>query len=138
MWTSNPHILVVDDNPEHREALARIFGRHGYRATVAADGAEALGILAEADVDLVITDLRMPRVGGLALLREIQKHHPGIPVIIITAYGDSISAIEAAGWGAAAFLQKPIRRDQILGVAARALGQRGNQANAGVSHAADL
>jgi len=138
MAIGNPHILVVDDDREHREALGRTFGRHGYRVTAAADGAEALRILAEADIDLVITDLRMPRVGGLALLREIQQNHPGIPVVIITAYGDSISAVEAAGWGATAFLQKPIRRDQILGVAARALSVRGGHANTGVSHGTGL
>jgi DNA-binding NtrC family response regulator len=132
------HILLVDDNREHREALARIFGRHGYLVTAAADGAEALRVLAEADIDLVVTDLRMPRVGGLALLRGIHQNQPGIPVIIITAYGDSISAVEAAGWGAAAFLQKPVRRDQILGVAARALGARGSHASAGVNRETGL
>jgi len=138
MMHPEPHVLVVDDSREHREALARIFGRHGYRVTAAADGAEALQALGEGDIDLVVTDLRMPRLGGLGLLREIQKIRREIPVIIITAYGDSVSAVEAAGWGAAAFLQKPIRRDQILGVAARALGVRGSHANTGVSHATSL
>jgi DNA-binding NtrC family response regulator len=121
-----PHILIAEDNREHREALARIFNRQGYRVTTAGDGAEALRLLAEADVDLLVTDLRMPRLGGMALLREVREVHPEVPVIIVTAYGDDVSAVEAGAWGAMAFLQKPIRRDQILALAARALG-----ANAG-------
>ena len=133
-----PHILVAEDNREHREALARIFGRCGYRVTTAGDGAEALGVLAGADVDLVVTDLRMPRLGGMALLRELREIHPEVPVIIVTAYGDDVSALEAVEWGAVAFLQKPIRREQILAAAARALGQRIGQAAMGANNGTGL
>jgi len=138
MMHVSPHILIVEDNREHREALARIFGRRGYRVTTVGDGAEALRILAQADMDLVVTDLRMPRLGGMALLREIREMHPEVPVIVVTAYGDSVSAVEATGWGAVAFLQKPIRRDQILEVAARALGPRDRHTTIGANHGTGL
>ncbi len=114
-------ILIADDNRGHREALARILGRRGYHVTVADDGAEALRVLGEAHFDLVVTDLRMPRLDGLALLRHIRRSHPGVLVIVLSAYGDSISALQASRWGALAFLQKPIQKDDILALVERAL-----------------
>jgi DNA-binding NtrC family response regulator len=83
---------------------------------------EAIRAAGGTRIDLVVTDLRMPRLDGLGLLRELRRDHPDVPVILITAHGDDVSAAEAAGWGAVAFLQKPIRKDDILAIVARAIG----------------
>ncbi len=117
-----PHILIAEDNREHREALAHVFAGRGYRVTAVADGLEALRTVAGAHVDVLLTDLRMPRLGGMALLRVAREIRPDIPVIVITAYGDDVTAGEAGARGAVAFLRKPIRRDQILAATAAALG----------------
>ncbi len=117
-------ILVADDEANIRKVLAALLRREGHDTKTATDGAEALRLLdAEpADIDVVITDLRMPHVDGLALLREVNVKYPEIPVILITAHGTVDTAVEAMKNGAFDYLQKPFEQEElrvIVGKAAR-------------------
>ncbi|HSB68457.1 MAG TPA: response regulator [Candidatus Methylomirabilis sp.] len=123
-----PSVLVVDDNRDHAQALTRVFERAGYRVTTAADGQEALAIFTERPFDLVLTDLRMPRMNGLELLWGIRAMAPQIAVVIITAFGEWTTYVNAMDSGAADYLNKPFRREDILATARKALARRGIQA----------
>lgn len=118
-------VLVVDDNREHKQALARTLERAGYRVTTADDGQEALAILADRPFDLVLTDLRMPRLGGLDLLRNIRAMSPHVVVIVITAFGEWTTYLNAMDGGAVDYLNKPVRRKDLLTAARKALSRRG-------------
>ena len=93
-------ILVVDDSPTERFAMTEALKRHGYEVVTAESGAEALRILARDKVELVVSDLRMDEMDGLQLFSEIQKVHPGMPVIILTAHGSIPDAVAATSLGA--------------------------------------
>src|SRR5574341_2492129 len=121
----NPTILVVDDDRAHSKALAKIFERAGYQVSSANDGQEALTILTGRPFDLVITDLRMPRKNGLELLHGIRALSPQLPVIIVTAFGEWISYMDAMEGGAVDYMSKPVRREDILMAARKALARRG-------------
>lgn len=125
-WTAT--VLVVDDNAEHGQALAKIFERAGYRVSTAGDGEEALKALVERPFDLILTDLRMPRMSGLDLLRNIRALNANVPVLIITAFGEWTSYIEAMDCGCVDYLSKPVRRDDVLLAARKALARRGTRA----------
>jgi len=121
-------VLVVDDDQDHGRALAKIFERAGYRVGTAGDGQEALRILTERPFDLVITDLRMPRMNGLDLLRSIRAMSPQVPVLIVTAFGEWTTYIEAMECGCVDYLSKPVRREDILMAARKSLARRGIRA----------
>ena len=118
------NLLIVDDHQEHRLALAKIFAKEGYPVTLAADGEEAIQLLLRGSFDLVITDLRMPKKDGLQLLKEIRQVSPRILVILITAYGGSESFMEAMRGGAFSYLDKPVKREDILRMVEKALRWR--------------
>lgn len=110
-------ILVVDDHREHREALGRVLAQAGYVVRLASSGEDALALLDSGPVDLVIADMRMPRMGGLELLKRVKLRSPATQVIILTAFGDYVSYAEAMETGAYQFLSKPVRRADILAFA---------------------
>ncbi len=106
-------VLIVDDETFIRQILARIVGREGYRVRQACDGHDALDRLSEASCDIVISDIKMPNMDGIALLSEIQSRYPEISVILITAYAGKYSAEEALKAGADAFIAKPFKNVEI-------------------------
>lgn len=106
-------ILVVDDEADMLETCARIFRRSGYTCLTTASGQEALALLERERPDLILTDLRMPRVNGLTLLRQARQLAPEIPVVIFTAYVSEVSAREALEAGAAGYLPKPFTATQL-------------------------
>ena len=116
-------VLIVDDDKATREGLALAL-RGEYTALTAADAETALRALTTHEVDLVLTDLRMPGRDGLSLLRDIIASHPGLPVILLSAYGSVESAVEAMRDGAYDFLTKPINLDHLELVVRRALRQK--------------
>ncbi len=118
-----PTVLVVDDNRDHSQALAKIFERAGYRVRTADDGQEAFRLLTERPFDLIVTDLRMPRMNGLDLLRNIRAMSPLVPVLIVTAFGEWTTYIEAMDCGCVDYLNKPVRREDILMAARKALAR---------------
>jgi len=118
-----PRILVVDDEAGIRELLAKTLAVAEYDVDLAAGGQEALERLHREQYDLVITDLRMPGVDGLTLIREARRFMPQLPIIIITGYSTEASAIEAINLGVNGYLTKPFRVPKVLSVAAKALGE---------------
>jgi excisionase family DNA binding protein len=118
-----PHVLVVDDEASIRGLLAKTLALADYEVETAVDGSAAVDRLRVAPVDLLVTDLKMPGVDGLALIREARRLYPALPVIIITAYSSEASAIEAINIGVSAYLTKPFRIAKILSSAAQALGE---------------
>jgi len=110
-------ILVVEDDPDIRAILTRFLERRGYGVKVAADGAEALCVLEEEPVDLVLSDVRMPRMDGLELLAAVRQRDPDIQLVLMTAYSTVRDAVEAIQGGAADYVEKPIdfrRLERVL------------------------
>jgi two-component system response regulator AtoC len=114
-------VLVVDDEPNMRKVLGAMLRRDGYDVLTAGDGVEALEVVAEHHVDAVITDLRMPRLDGVGLLRRLQGDHATLPVIVLTAHGTVESAVLALKIGAFDFVTKPFDRTEMTNVVAKAL-----------------
>lgn len=117
-----PSILGVDDEEVIRTLLVNIFRRDGrYSIDVAANGAEALAALGGGNYSVVITDLQMPGMGGIELLRRIRATHPEMPVIVFTGYGDLQQAVEALRLGAVNFLCKPFDLKEIIPSVSKAI-----------------
>ena len=114
------NLLVVDDEPNMRRILQATLQREGYEVRTAADGRDALGILKSFPAQVVITDLRMPVMDGMALLHEINQKHADIPVIFITAHGSIENAVEAIKAGAFDYISKPFDNDELRVVLAKA------------------
>jgi DNA-binding NtrC family response regulator len=117
-------LLVVDDEPPQREMLSRILERAGFAVETAPDGKAALEQLQAGPVDLLLTDQRMPNMDGLELLEQVQRLAPGLPVILMTAFGSVSTAVDAMKRGAADYLTKPFERDELLLVVDKAIRQR--------------
>jgi len=116
-------ILIVDDERNTREVMAR-FLRDNYEVTLAEDGIHALNVLQGENFDLVLTDLRMPGIGGMGVLDATLKKKPSPPCIVITAYGSVENAVKAVKAGAFDFVTKPVNFDQLEIVIQRALESR--------------
>ncbi len=112
-------VLVVDDNTEQVNILNKILTREGYRVSSAANGVEALKIVETSNVDVLITDMSMPEMDGITLLKKAKVIKKDLPVIIITAFGEWGPYAEALREGAADFLSKPFKLDEILKVLKR-------------------
>src|SRR4051812_31494790 len=106
-------ILVVDDQEMMRDSLAATLAREGHEVVAAGDGQAAVGRLTGTRFDLLISDLRMPRMTGLELLAEAKKVRPEMPVVLMTAFADVATAVEAMKTGAFDYIQKPFDGEQI-------------------------
>jgi len=113
-------VLVVDDEANLRKVLATMLRRTGYEVTVAADGEQGLAEFQKSGADIVVTDLVMPKVGGMEILRAVNSSNPDVPVIIITAHGTVDSAVEAIKLGAFDYITKPFDQAEIQAVIAKA------------------
>ena len=120
---TRPRILVVDDEASIRDLLAKTLALAEYEVDVAPDGRSALERMRIYPYDLLIADLKMPGMDGLAVIREAKRYKSDLPVIIITGFSTESSAIEAVNLGVAGYLTKPFRVPQVLAVAAKALGE---------------
>ncbi len=117
-------LLLVDDDPGLLKLLGMRLVSEGYSVVTAESGPEALRVLGREKVDLVISDLRMDEMDGLQLFSEIQKGHPGMPVIILTAHGSIPDAVAATQQGVFSFLTKPVDKDALYKAIDEALEQR--------------
>lgn len=118
-------ILIIDDEKNIREGLAADFEMDGYNVKIAANGKEGLDLIANGDIDLVITDLRMPgSISGEEVLRQVTTKMPGIPVIVLTGHGSIDAAVKAMQDGAYDFLTKPLNLAQLEVIVKRALEGR--------------
>ena len=118
-----PRILVVDDEESIRDLLSKTLALADYEVDLAPDGRTALDRLRLIQYDLLITDLRMPGVDGLTVIREARRLKADLPVIIITGFSSEASAIEAINLGVQGYLTKPFRVPRVLASAAKALGE---------------
>ena len=118
-----PRVLIVDDEATIRDLLAKTLALAEYDVDLASDGRTALERLRIIPYDLLITDLKMPGVDGLAVIREARRLKADIPVIIITGFSTEASAIEAVNLGVSGYLTKPFRVPRVLAAAAKALGE---------------
>ncbi len=107
-------ILVIDDEESNLLAMKKILEQEAYQVVTARQAAMALTLFRRQAFDLVLTDLRMPGVSGLELLRTLHKENSSVPVVMLTAYGTVNDAVEAMKHGAVDFLSKPLRRETIL------------------------
>ena len=118
-----PRVLVVDDEESIRDLLSKTLALADYEVDLAPDGRTALDRMRLIQYDLLITDLRMPGVDGLTVIREARRLKADLPVIIITGYSSEASAIEAINLGVQGYLTKPFRVPRVLAAAAKALGE---------------
>jgi DNA-binding NtrC family response regulator len=114
-------VLVVDDEENLRRVTQLKLQQAGYEATTASDGAQALDLLARHPQDLIITDLKMPGMSGMDLLRRVKEDYPEVIVIVVTAFGTIESAVEAMRLGAHDYIIKPVNADALKLVVSRAL-----------------
>jgi two-component system, NtrC family, response regulator AtoC len=124
MLPEKKQVLIVDDEPNLRKILAAQLSRDGYDVLLAEDGEQGLSLLRENHIDLVVTDLKMPRVDGMTLLREALREQPELPIVMITAHGTVDTAVEALKLGAFDYLTKPFDKDEVRQIVAKALKTR--------------
>jgi len=116
--TRTTHLILAEDEPDAAEAVADYLTRKGYRLSVARDGLAALERHREDPADLVITDIQMPRLGGVELIRELRRVTPGLPVVVMTgsmAFEESDELRD----GSLVTLRKPIRLGELAAKVAR-------------------
>ncbi|HEX5473686.1 MAG TPA: response regulator [Vicinamibacterales bacterium] len=121
--TGPRRVLVVDDEASIRDLLAKTLALAEYEVDLAPDGRLALERLRMIPYDLLITDLKMPGIDGLTVIREARRLKTDLPVIIITGYSSEASAIEAVNLGVSGYLTKPFRVPRVLAVVEKALGE---------------
>ncbi len=119
-----PHVLVVDDEEIARENLAHVLKKEGYAVRTAANGLEALEQVRHWSFDLIVTDLKMDKMDGMALLAEAGKLSPATQIIVVTGFATVASAVQAMRTGAAHYLTKPISLDDLRRTVRETLGQK--------------
>jgi len=124
MLPERKQVLIVDDEPNLRKILSAQLTRDGYDVLTAEDGEQGLALLGEHHIDLVITDLKMPKVDGMTLLKRALVEEPDLPVVLITAHGTIDTAVEALKSGAFDFVTKPFDKDEVRQIVAKALKTR--------------
>jgi DNA-binding NtrC family response regulator len=108
------NVLLVDDETDFRQTLAKRLARRQLQVATAADGASALAHIAQAEVDVVLLDVKMPGMDGIQVLREIKQRRPLVEVIMLTGHASVEVAIEGMGMGAFDYLMKPMDIDEIV------------------------
>jgi putative nucleotidyltransferase with HDIG domain len=119
-----PRVLVVDDEKFIRDILADFLGMEGYYVRTAEDGSSAVSELSRTNYDMVISDLKMPRMGGLELLKEVSRAHPDTLTVIMTGFGTVETAIDAMKRGAYDYILKPFKVEEIVHIVQRGLEKR--------------
>ncbi|OGL43527.1 MAG: hypothetical protein A2W05_10175 [Candidatus Schekmanbacteria bacterium RBG_16_38_10] len=107
-------IILVDDDKYAVETLSKLLSEDGYKVDVCFNGKEAMKKMEFNRYDVIITDLRMPEIGGLELLKNVKKIYPELPVIVITAFGEVDSYLDAFVKGAYEYINKPIKYEELI------------------------
>lgn len=121
---TGPRILVVDDEPQIRELVAQALRRDGYRVSIHEDGHTALEEIQGGEISVLLTDLKMPRMSGLELIRSAKDLAPNMGSILITAFSSTETAVQALRYGADDYLTKPFRLEDLRGTVERVLAER--------------
>jgi DNA-binding response OmpR family regulator len=119
-------ILIVEDEPNVRLMMRTTLESAGYRVLEASDGLAALSLLRRSSSDLILLDLRMPKVDGMLALYRLRERGDNTPVVILTAHGSIPDAVTAMKLGAADFLTKPVRPDEVRAVVSAVLRRHGD------------
>ncbi|MDB6020346.1 MAG: two component, sigma54 specific, transcriptional regulator, Fis family [Pedosphaera sp.] len=119
---ATPRILIVDDDPGQRSLLNSFLTSQGLNTTVVDSGERALAVLRAEEINMMISDVRMPGMSGLETLRQARKEHAHLPILLVTAYTDVRDAVNAIRDGAVDYLAKPIDLDQLLAAVRKATG----------------
>jgi len=114
--------LVIDDEQIVLDSVGTLLQDKGFEVDVCIKGREGLDWAIERNYDVVLTDIRMPDVGGMRVLRDVKRIHPALPVIMITGYASVDSAVQAMKLGAADYIEKPFEPEQLIDAVNRALG----------------
>src|SRR5918998_1210550 len=122
--TSPPVCLVVDDEPRLRQVIIHLMRNDGFRCFEAGDGADALAKLEQQPVTLVLSDIRMPKMDGIELLRQVRARYPDTAVMMLTAVADVESAVSCFAIGALDYLTKPFNLDEVRARVSQALERR--------------
>ncbi|MGK7344200.1 MAG: response regulator [Candidatus Nitrospinota bacterium M3_3B_026] len=117
-------ILVVDDEKSVRDMLGKVFAGMGIRSAACADGVEALEKLGQESYDLVIADIKMPRMDGMELLARIRKDHPGADILMMTSYATDYTYVDVVNAGAIDFIAKPFSVEEMKAKISRAERER--------------
>ena len=113
--------LVIDDEQIVLDSVSKILSDENYEVDVSLSGREGLNQAIEEEYDIVLTDIRMPDIGGMRVLRDIKRARPSLPVVMITGYASVQSSVQAMKLGAADYIEKPFTPDQLLNAVASAL-----------------
>lgn len=106
-------ILIVDDEENARVALSKLLAKEGFQVDNVANGFEALNYLRQQLVQIIVTDINMPEMDGIAFLRELNKNFPKVNVVMLTAYGGVESYLEAMNLGAFEYINKPVKIEEL-------------------------
>jgi two-component system response regulator HydG len=130
-------ILIVDDDPAFGLMLGTFFEKNGFETTRVHTGKECLKELKQSDYHLVLTDLRLPDISGIEVLRDIKQNYPQLPVVLMTGYGEIKTAVQAIKLGAYEYVSKPVNPDEILMIVNSVLGPKDKTAIAESAPQAD-
>ena len=124
--SSSETVYVIDDDPAMRDSLDFLLGSAGFNVRVFESAVSFLGVLAELRFGCIVSDVRMPHVDGIDLLRRLKAEGSKLPIIIMTGHGDVPLAVEAMKLGALDFLEKPFEDERLIGMIHAALRQQVN------------
>jgi DNA-binding NtrC family response regulator len=130
--------IVIDDEQIVLDSVSQILIDENYEVDVSLSGREGLDWAIERPYDIVLTDIRMPDIGGMRVLRDIKRIKPSLPVLIITGYATAKSAVQAMKLGAADYIEKPFEPEQLLEAVSRALGISPEAEEQGLIHKEEM
>jgi DNA-binding NtrC family response regulator len=131
-------VLVIDDEQIVLDSVSQILIDENYEVDVSLSGREGLDWAIERPYDIILTDIRMPDIGGMRVLRDIKRVKSSLPVVIITGYATTKSAVQAMKLGAADYIEKPFEPEQLLESVARALGIAAEDEEQGLIHKEEM
>ena len=131
-------VLVIDDEQIVLDSVSQILIDENYEVDASLSGREGLDWAIERPYDIVLTDIRMPDIGGMRVLRDIKRVKSSLPVVIITGYATTKSAVQAMKLGAADYIEKPFEPEQLLESVARALGIAAEDEEQGLIHKEEM
>ena len=126
--------LVIDDEQIVLDSVSQILIDENYEVDVSLSGREGLDWAIERPYDIILTDIRMPDIGGMRVLRDVKRIKPSLPVVIITGYATTKSAVQAMKLGAGDYIEKPFEPEQLLDSVAKALGISSEEEEQGLIH----
>jgi len=117
----NQKVLVIDDEQIVLDSVKKILSKENYEVDVSQDSKSGLEMALQKDYDIVLTDIRMPKIGGMRILRDIRRNKPSVPVVLITGYASVQSAVQAMKLGATDYIEKPFTPEELVDAVSAAI-----------------